>query len=301
MSASAKKSTLCFAYLKLWHLDSYYVDPDRAVVLYKVFTSPKLRSSGQAPLVWTDETGPLFLKPHHGAVHFIRGPRIDADRCDVYTDGNVWLRDFDEETSLSLRFDRVPESKATDQIVRCEIRTADFWLVYYFDNFEAFMPEPTHSCLQATNVGASEWAELRRQVADESLRPCIDDAELDESFVSYYQNCVVAGNVYWLTTAALDDLIKTLRPVAGFDDRSFYIDRTHVEYVRAGRRLVLARFTKICYLCRFRFRLEIGFETSPRHLNSYTLEELVTHYCRYHNATLRSDNSVFMPWRCLND
>ena len=282
---SRKSQDLCFTYLRLWHREIFAIDSTHAASLYRVFTCDKI-SSDLGSLRWRQGRR-LRLRPRHGAVYFIQGPSKEDKASDVYRDGRIWLREggpTTDDCSLRFRalvtFDR-SNPPLFDDLVRCEIRLADVWLVYYFNQLDVLSSGTDHSFLAATNVGAVTWKELTREVADGRLTP-YPDVKMESDFASYFNDYVIPGNVYWMTHESLSNLVVQLEMTFGPSHsltHTYYAQGWLLEYVTADKTLVLARFTKTCTSC-YKSLCRKGINLPAHVFNSYTLDEMSKHRCK---------------------
>lgn len=282
---SRKSQDLCFTYLRLWHREAFAIDSTQAASLYRVFTCDKI-SSDLGDLCWRLGRR-LRIRPRHGAVYFIRGPSKEDKASDVYYDGRIWLREggpSSDDCSLRFRaltnFDRssLPQF---DNLVRCEIRLSDVWLVYYFNNLDVLSSGTDHSFLAATNVTTQTWKQLTRDVADGQLTP-YPDVKFEADFVSYFNDYVIPGSVYWMTHDSLIDLVLNLEMTLGPRHsltHTYYAQGWLLEYVTVGKKLVFARFTKTCLSC-YASLCRQGVNLPAHAFNSYTLDQLSAHRCK---------------------
>ena len=279
---SRKGQSLCFAYLRIWHRDVFSIDSTRATTLYRVFTSDKISSE---PLLWS--SGRRFkLKARHGCLYFIVGPSAENSALSVYHDGRIWLREGGpSEDDNSLRFQAIKKSdssKLFDDLVRCEIRLAGLWLVYYFSKLDILSPDPDHSFLVATNALDQIWSSLARSVADGLLSP-YPDVALESDFVSYFYDYVIPGNVYWMTYSSVKSIVNHLEMTIGPAHsllHTYYAHGWLLEFVNAGMNLTLARFTQICSTCYDGLRRN-GVKLPPHLFTFYTFDQLIDHRCKF--------------------
>lgn len=275
---------LCFAYLRIWHRRVFAVDPTLAMSLYRVFTSGDKPKMGR-PLRWRQGRR-LRLRPRHGAVYFIAGPSTEDRPSDVYCDGRVWLTEGASGCDYSTRFRGVvglgrKGPALFDDLVRCEIKHDEFWLVYYFNKLDFMSTAGTqHSFLLATDVSKDDWMTLARETAKGTLTPYPDVKPLGD-FASYFHDYVIPGNVYWMSYASLKNLVLRLEMTFGPSHsliHSYYARGWLVEYVTAGRDLALARFTQICMSCYDKLCSK-GIKLPAHVFSSYTLNQLLDHHC----------------------
>ena len=281
---SQKFHDLVFTYLRLWHRETFAIDSTRAASLYRVFTCDKV-SSYLGPLRWRQGRR-LRLRPRHGAIYFIRGPSQADKASDVYYDARIWLREggpSNDDCSVRFRalarFDR-SKSPLFDDLVRCEIKLSDVWLVYYFNRLDVLSSGTHHSFLAATDVNAETWKELTREVAAGRLTP-YPDVTLEPDFASYFKDYVIPGNVYWMTQESLSTLVLQLQMTFGPSQslaHTYYARSWLLEYVNVGKKLVFARFTKTCNSC-YNSLCQKGINLPAHVFNSYTLDQLIDHRC----------------------